>query len=359
MGSAMSILSGAKVRARRLIRSAVRRIDATVKSSARLRSLVYDDANAEQFTDIYWHELMLADRLRVEAYAKAIARNVGPDDVVLDVGTGTGLLAMLAARQRPRRIHAIDHSDFIGIARRIASHNGFDAITFIRTNSRDFTPPEPVSVVIHDQLGADVFNENIIENMTDLKRRGVLTADCRFLPGRFSLFVEPVSLKAEFQVPFLWERRVEGLDFSLLRDIDVSRYERDEYRSRYTQGVVSHFLGAPSPAFEVDLNRWSCDVPAAVDLTRRVVRGGALDGFAVHFVARFDDETAMDTSPLEPPTHWRNRLFRVPGRDCSPGDEIVYRVNLAQPVYPETWSVEVIEAPPLSRSRAPGAVHDS
>ncbi len=45
-----------------------------------------------------WHMAMLLDEVRVGWFAHAIAATVRPGDVVLDLGTGTGLLAMLAAR---------------------------------------------------------------------------------------------------------------------------------------------------------------------------------------------------------------------------------------------------------------------
>lgn len=333
-----------------LARSAIRRVRSYLKSSAAVRRLMdegadYADSNAEQFTDLFWHEVMLADRIRVDAYAQGIARNVSRDDVVLDLGTGTGLLAMLAARQHPKKVYAIDHSRFIEVAKRIATHNGLGDIEFVPVSSRDFRPPELIDIVVHDQLGADIVNENMLANMADLRQRGVLSETCRFLPGRFELFVEPVSLKPDGRIPFIWEQPVQGIDFSLLKSESgpLSRYMRYDYRSRYTQGVVAQFLGDPQPALEIDMNQGQFTMRSEVELRREITREGTLDGFCLHFVAYFDEQTWFTTSPHEPLTHWRNRLFRVPRRRCRIGESIVYRVTMPDVLNPDGWAVVEIE----------------
>lgn len=62
------------------------------------------------FEDMYLHEQMLADPVRMSAYYRAIQRYVTEQDYVLDVGTGTGVLAFFAAAKNPRKIYAVDHS---------------------------------------------------------------------------------------------------------------------------------------------------------------------------------------------------------------------------------------------------------
>jgi protein arginine N-methyltransferase 1 len=67
---------------------------------------------------------MLADYTRLDSYAAGIGRAVKPRDVVLDLGCGTGILSMFAAQRNPEKIYAIDHSDIIELAKRVAEHNG-------------------------------------------------------------------------------------------------------------------------------------------------------------------------------------------------------------------------------------------
>ena len=60
------------------------------KMSPRVTAYAYDLINRQVFTDLAWHERMLADRVRIDAYRKGISGSVKPGDVVIDLGTGTG-----------------------------------------------------------------------------------------------------------------------------------------------------------------------------------------------------------------------------------------------------------------------------
>src|SRR5438034_88429 len=98
---------------------------------------------------------MMCDSSRMAAYDRALRAACGLDSVVLDLGTGTGIHALLACRAGARHVYAVEWSDAIAIAREIAQANGFaDRITFIQGRSTDITLPEPVDVVVMDLRGA-------------------------------------------------------------------------------------------------------------------------------------------------------------------------------------------------------------
>lgn len=76
---------------------------------------------------------MIADSGRTQAYADGLTRCVTPSSVVVDIGTGTGIFALLAARLGARKVYAIDPSDVIQLGRCVAAHNGLDArVEFIQ-----------------------------------------------------------------------------------------------------------------------------------------------------------------------------------------------------------------------------------
>jgi 16S rRNA G966 N2-methylase RsmD len=72
----------------------------------------------KRYGDLELQRRMVADRPRTDAFAAAIREVVRPTDVVLDVGTGTGILAMLAARAGARKVYAVDQSDIADAAAR-------------------------------------------------------------------------------------------------------------------------------------------------------------------------------------------------------------------------------------------------
>ena len=90
--------------------------------------------NLYEFSSI--HNDMIYDEHRVTAYQRAIERTVKAGDVVIDVGTGTGILAFLCLRAGAARVHAIDRSPVINWARRLAESNGMvDQIIFHQCDS--------------------------------------------------------------------------------------------------------------------------------------------------------------------------------------------------------------------------------
>lgn len=86
---------------------------------------------------------MIADQVRMSAYVQALEKHVKPDSVVLDIGTGTGIFALLACRFGARKVYAIEPNEAIQVARELAAANGYaDRIEFIEDLSTRVTLPE-------------------------------------------------------------------------------------------------------------------------------------------------------------------------------------------------------------------------
>ena len=77
----------------------------------------------------------------------------------------------MASRAGAAKVYAVEHSDVIELAREIGRRNGINNVEFVRANSREFTPPEPVDVLLHEQMGDELFNENMLDNVIDLRNR--------------------------------------------------------------------------------------------------------------------------------------------------------------------------------------------
>jgi type I protein arginine methyltransferase len=309
------------------------------------RNLLSDLNNRQEFTSLLAHERMLADRVRVDTYHEAISRHVKPGSAVIDLGTGTGILALFASKQDPRIVYALDHSEFIGVARAIGSQNGVTNIDYISSNSRDFTPNEKVDLVIHEQIGDELFTENMLENLLDLKRR-VLKPEGKILPARFELYVEPAQLNEGRRIPYIWEQAIHGFDFSFLRNSQVAAaYTPSDYHCYLLDPeAVDYWLCQPKPAIYVDLNTISevKEMSHEALMQRTVTRAGHFDGLVVWFRVIFDDDLSFDTSPLSTLTHWRCRIFRVPRREVQAGEPISYHFQMGNPNQFNTWSVKHI-----------------
>jgi len=316
----------------------------TLKSNSFTRQLLYDVMNKDLFSDLFKHEQMIADQVRVNTYQAAISKHVNGADNVLDLGTGSGILSIMAARETSGTVHAVDQSDFINVAKKIAAHNGADNIVFVQTNSRDYNPNIKFDVLLHEQMGDECFDENMVVNLLDLKRR-VLKPGGRILPNLFELYIEPVSLKDIHRIPNMETMTVHGVDLSIIGELEnADDYRNDSYHQRFiSPEFVSHALCPPQPLFVTDLEQIDQpeDIASEYAMTRKVTEAGQLDGFCIWFKAAFDDEININTSPSHTPTHWANRLIRVPARQCDAGETLTYKVKLGDLTRPETWSLQL------------------
>ncbi len=90
----------------------------------------YREVNVNYFSDLHTQERMLADKQRMAFYHEAIQRKIKPGDRVIDLGTGTGILAALASRAGAGQVYAVDHSSIIEHAKMLAAENGIENVDF-------------------------------------------------------------------------------------------------------------------------------------------------------------------------------------------------------------------------------------
>ncbi|AKB61542.1 50S ribosomal protein L11 methyltransferase [Methanosarcina mazei] len=328
----------------RLLKSSIQLSKDILESNEWCRTALYDVINKVTFNSIYTHEMMIADKVRINSYYKAIRRYVKSGDIVVDLGTGTGILSLFSAQQNPKKIYAIDHSDFINIARKIARYNNINNITFVQTNSRDFKPIEKVDIILHEQLGQALFNENMIENILDLKKR-ILKETGKILPGKFELFLEPICLKEEYKIPYIWENNIFGLDFNFLKhDDEIEKYKPRFYENQSIEHhSIDHFLCEPQSILSFDLNKINDanEIPKFIEASKEVVQSGLMDGLCLYFKVIFDDEINFDTSPLHARTHWSNPLFRTESKHYNDGEIISFKLTMEDLIKRETWLLSI------------------
>ena len=103
---------------------------------------------------------------------------------------------MLACRAGAKRVYAIEEGGMIEVARSLCEANGFtDRMRFIKGLSTQVTLPEPVDLVVADQIGHFGFEAGICEYFRDARAR-FLKPHGRMIPGRIDLHVAPVEHQA-------------------------------------------------------------------------------------------------------------------------------------------------------------------
>jgi predicted RNA methylase len=117
----------------------------------------------------------LFDRRRVEYLRDAIQRTVRGGDVVVDAGSGTGLLGMFAAQAGAAKVYCIElNGDFIPVIEENARRNGLsDRIVPVHadaTKALDHILPNPVDMVISEVISAGFFYEPQLQIMSNLRK---------------------------------------------------------------------------------------------------------------------------------------------------------------------------------------------
>ena len=110
---------------------------------------------------------MLSDYVRTGTYQKAIYNNAVDfkNKVVLDVGTGTGILAYFAIQAGAKMVYAIDASESVHVAKALAKANNYEQyITVIKGKVEEVTLPEKVDVIISEPIGFLLVHERMLES---------------------------------------------------------------------------------------------------------------------------------------------------------------------------------------------------
>ncbi|NUP07092.1 MAG: hypothetical protein HOW73_13640 [Polyangiaceae bacterium] len=134
------------------------------------------------------HVAMLNDVARTDAFLRAVRQTVRPTDVVVDIGTGTGILAIAAAKAGARRVYAIESSEIADVATAMIEKNGVaDRVTVVRGWSTRVSLAEQATVLVTETIGNDPFAEHAFQIVVDAKKR-LLTDDARIIPGHVRLY---------------------------------------------------------------------------------------------------------------------------------------------------------------------------
>lgn len=131
---------------------------------------------------------MINDTGRNVAYKAAIER-VAPGSVVCDIGTGTGLLSILAAKAGAKKVYSIEMDPGrANYATEMFDRLGLDNVKVIQKNffscNREHIPDD-IDYFISETIGNPIFNENIVDLSKHAKQWGGT-----FIPGKIEVTAE-------------------------------------------------------------------------------------------------------------------------------------------------------------------------
>ncbi len=141
---------------------------------------------------IEYHRTLIADRVRNEAFARALAAVIRRGETtVADIGAGTGLLSLMAAKLGAREVFLYEAAEVAGVAAKALKANRARDCHLFPCHSTEMVDPPKVDVVVSETLGNYPFEEHIIATLNDARRR-ILKPGGIIIPRRITQFVAPV-----------------------------------------------------------------------------------------------------------------------------------------------------------------------
>jgi protein arginine N-methyltransferase 1 len=286
---------------------------------------------------------MIFDAVRMDRYVRALERTLKPGGVLVDIGTGAGIFALLACRLGARRVYAIEPEDVIQVARELAAANGCaDRIEFIQAMSTAATLPEQADVIISDLAGALPWFRNHIPSIVDARRR-MLAPGGVLIPRRdvgWAAVVDVGEFYRRWSGP--WNGVAASVDMTAARRIIVNTTTSIQI-SRDNLVTEPQRWGATDYAVVEDAN-----VQAL--LAWAVARAGTGHGFAAGFDRMLADGIGMSNAPDagdgDRPTIYPTMFFPWPEPVVlDAGDRITVQLKatLMRQDYVWTWNTHIAD----------------
>ena len=315
-------------------------------------ALVRPDASggpASGWADPVEHARMLHDDRRTGDYLTALRAAVRPGDVVLDIGTGSGVLAVAAARVGARRVYAVEASDIAEVARRVFAANGVtDTVTLVPGWSREIELPEPADLLVAEIIGNEPLEEEILETTLDARRR-LLRPDARLIPHTLTLLARPLCLpdadarqRAIGRAAVERWRRVYDMEFQPLLDAALPGPVNMPTEAE----VVATWppVGPSTLLVALDLATFTeASVRASADLI--VDEPGTVNAVAVTFRASLHGAIEHTLDPWTWPTSsWATSVWVLPDPvDLAAGEVLRVHYHRRSPGRPDGLTYGVVE----------------
>jgi len=293
-------------------------------------NLTSRDYYADSYAHFGIHEEMLKDTVRTGSYRAAIVDNAHlfKGKTVLDVGCGTGILSMFAAKAGASHVFGIDMSNIIDQAHKIIDANGFsDVITLVKGKLEEAELPiQQFDIIISEWMGYFLLYESMLDTVL-LARDKYLKPGGLIFPDNASMWICAIEDQdyKEDKINF-WDN-VYGFDYSVIKDIALREPLVDTVELKATVTNPCRFKHIDiSKATKEDL---TFEAPFELTATRNDYVHAFLAWFDISFACTHKN-VSFSTGPHAKYTHWKQTVFYTPSTlRISEGQKIQGRLSCA------------------------------
>jgi len=177
-----------------------------------------------------WHYSMLLDSDRLAVFKEAIEKTVKPNDIVYDLGTGSGVLAMIAS-QTAKKVYAVELDPITyEYAKENIKINNFENIILIEADASEYNFKEPSNVIISEMMDTALITEPQVPVLNSILKKGLLKEGGKIIPEKVHNTAQVVISKMGhiyydeeiISEPISEEILYSTIDFYKINDEDVS-----------------------------------------------------------------------------------------------------------------------------------------
>ena len=258
-----------------------------------------------------WHFDMLADYARNDAYDQALKRAVSESSHVLDIGTGAGLLSMMAVRAGAKCVHTCEKvPELYDVAQQVFADNGMqNDIKIINKQSTQLEVgddiPQKVDVLVSEILDAGLLGEGVIPTLRHALEN-LVQPDVTVLPkiaNVYAVLIESDYLKRMNPID-----EISGFDLSAF-----DAYRTDEKYAALSLAETPHqTLSDDFPVLAIDFKQLppfaSPEEPNTSYVPVTISRDGCVHGIAFWFELHVDDHASFSTGVGGESFHWKQAV---------------------------------------------------
>ncbi|KAK0162858.1 hypothetical protein PV327_006600 [Microctonus hyperodae] len=269
-----------------------------------------DEGYFNTYSHFAIHHEMLTDRVRTESYRDALLTNSHSFNgcIMLDVGCGTGILSMFAAKSGCKKIISVDQSDVIYHAMDIVRENNLDNIIELKKGRLENIDlgVDKVDAIVSEWMGYFLLFEGMLDTVI-YARDNYLIPGGKLLPNRCTLsIVGSGDTKRYIDLVDYWSN-VYGFKMSCMK-AKVVKEPSIEVCSAIDI-VTNVSLIQDFDLYTVDTNCVNFTSPFELV----VKKTGSLTAIVGYFDVFFDLDNPIhfSTGPHAQPTHWKQTVFSL------------------------------------------------